>query len=90
MTPVKMGDMSKKIRRSLDRTLAAIWSALVAPSSGDGCCTCGGPHADYVYYGAMEGSDLSQPDWAQCTDCHNGTDEHAVWIRSLPFERVPA
>jgi hypothetical protein len=54
--------------------------------STEGCCTCGGPRHDYLYWGACDYGDPSLPDWGQCAACHDGTDEHAVWLRSLHWE----
>jgi hypothetical protein len=70
--------------------LRNLWDRVTTTHTSDGCCTCGGPHADFLYFGAMEGSDLRRPDWAQCTGCHEGSDEHAAWLRSLRFERATA
>lgn len=51
---------------------------------GWGCCTCGEEDPNGVYFEYQDAcSNQGYWDWAQCQSCHNGTDEHAVWMRSL-------
>jgi hypothetical protein len=34
--------------------LRNLWDRVTTTHASDGCCTCGGPHADFLYFGAME------------------------------------
>lgn len=44
----------------------------------NGCCTCGGPRHNWVYWGACGSNEYPDPqwiDWAECDRCHDGDDE---------------
>ena len=70
------------------RAALKAYLAVVKPDVAyeDGCCSCGGLLATWVYWGAMPGPVSAEPDWAECDRCHyEATSEE---FRSLPHMTV--
>lgn len=58
----------------------------------DGCMSCGGPVADWRYWGAQDtvllGLDPTAPDWEGCRACHEAGTGMGAWFRGLRHEPI--